>query len=371
MGARTGAHRGIGAAVSVAFLETAGHGHMQIVGGLTVLERRVRELAKAGIARVVIATAPIEFARQLPIEIEFVPPGSSLPPGAVRERADVVAGIEIVDDATRQAAEWKLIRTMNKSFEGPVDALINWRLSMRITRVLARRSLAVTPNHVTITAIVVGLFAAILAWRGSYLAVASAGVLLQLNSILDSCDGELARLRYQYSKLGQWLDNLSDDIVDNAFLIAIGHGIGGIWATLGLAAAIGRLTVSTATYIAVYRRTGTGDVFAFRWWFEADKVTTDEVYDPKAITTWLRSLGRRDTFVFAWLIACVAGFPQWVIGHGLAISAVNLALLVLHFTVFRRLRPHASPVATRQSTGRSTAGGSSAISGRDGESNVE
>lgn len=333
-------HRGISIAVKVAFLESNGEGHLQIVGGLTVLERRVRELARAGVTRAVIASHPIALPRPMPIEVDFVPPGSLAPQGAAHHRADVLAGIEIVDEATRRQAEWTLIRTMNKSFEGPVDALINWRLSMRITRVLARRSLAVTPNHVTITAIAVGLFAAILASRGSYLAVASAGLLLQFNSILDSCDGELARLRYQYSKLGQWLDNLSDDIVDNAFLIAIGHGIGGVWATLGLAAAIGRLTVSTATYIAVYRRTGTGDVFAFRWWFEADKVTTDEVYDPKAITTWLRSLGRRDTFVFAWMIACVAGLPQWVIGHGLAIAAVNVALLVLHFTVFRRLRPH-------------------------------
>lgn len=307
-----------------------------MVGGLTVLERRVRELAKAGVERVMIACEPVEFARPLPIEWQFVSRGTPPPADAQRERADVLGGVEIVDEATRRAAEWKLIRGMNKSFEGPVDALINWRLSMRITRVLAKRSLALTPNHVTIAAIAVGLMASWLAWRGGYLPVAAAGVLLQFNSILDSCDGELARLRYQYSKLGQWLDNLSDDIVDNAFLVAVGHGLGGVWATIGMCAAAGRVAVSLATYISVFRRTGTGDVFAFRWWFEADKVTADEVYDPTAITTWVRSLGRRDTFVFLWMVACVAGFPYWVVGHGAAIAGVNVALLALHFTVFRR-----------------------------------
>ena len=324
---------------SVAFLETTGERHAVVVGGLTALERRVREVAKAGASRVIVAAPPVEFARPLPIPVEFVAPGTPAPEGARRERADVIAGVELVDEAARRTAEWALIRRMNKSFEGPVDALINWRFSMRITRVLARRSLAFTPNHVTIVAIVVGLVASALASRGGYLALAAAGVLLELNSILDSCDGELARLRYQYSKLGQWLDNLSDDLVDNLFLVAVGHGIGGVWAWLGLAAGLGRVAVSLATYVSVYRRTGTGDVFAFRFWFESDKATADAVYDPTSPLTWVRSLGRRDTFVFVWMVACLAGFPYWVVGHGLAIAAVNVALIGLHFTVFRSRRP--------------------------------
>jgi len=323
---------------TVAFLETTGERHAQIVGGLTALERRIREVAKAGATRAVVAAAPIEIARPLPIPVEYVAPGSAAPEGARVERADVIAGIELVDDDARRRAEWALIRRMNKSFEGPVDALINWRFSMRITRVLARRSLALTPNHVTITAILVGLAASLCASQGTYLYTALAGVLLEFNSILDSCDGELARLRYQYSKLGQWLDNLSDDIVDNLFLVAIGHGLGGIWAWLGAAAGCGRVLVSLATYLDVFRRTGTGDVFAFRFWFESDKVTADDVYDPKSPITWIRSFGRRDTFVFAWMIACLAGFPYWVVGHGLVIAAVNIALLLLHFTVFRGRR---------------------------------
>ena len=320
------------------FLESTGDRHLSLVGGLTALERRIRELAKAGAKHAIVATGPVEFVRSLPISVEFVPPGTAMPTGAGRERADVIAGIELVDDDARQRAEWKVIRGMNKSFEGPVDALINWRVSMRITRVLSHRSLAVTPNHVTITAIIVGLVAAALVGRGSYVPCAIAGVLLEINSILDSCDGELARLRFQYSKLGQWLDNLSDDIVDNAFIAATGFGLGGIWQWLGLAAAGGRLLVSIVTYVSVYRATGTGDIFAFRWWFETGKATADDVYDPKAITTWLRSFGRRDTYVFVWMLALLAGFPPWVVGHGLAIAAVNVSLLVLHFTVFRSRR---------------------------------
>ncbi len=320
------------------FFETTGDRHTRLIGGVSALERRVREVAKQGATRAIVAGAPFEFPRPLPIEVEWVAPGSAPADGIRRERADVIAGIELVDDAACKAAEWKLIRGMNKSFEGPVDALINWRFSMRITRLLSHCSLAVTPNQITIAAILVGLGACLLASRGDFVLFAIAGVLLEINSILDSCDGELARLRFQYSKLGQWLDNLADDIVDNVFIAAVGYGLGGIWWPLGLAAAGGRVLVSVMTYIDVYRRTGTGDVFAFRWWFETDKATADEVYNYANPLTWLRSFGRRDTFVFVWMLACVCHFPWWVVGHGLAIAAVNVSLLVLQFTVFRTRR---------------------------------
>jgi 1L-myo-inositol 1-phosphate cytidylyltransferase / CDP-L-myo-inositol myo-inositolphosphotransferase len=322
----------------VAFLEVgAAQGHRMILGGVSALERAIRQQARQGARRVIVAAEPVPLRAGLPAEVEFVPPGTAPPAGAALGRADVIAGIEVIDEASRRAAEWALIRHMNKSFEGPVDAAINWRVSMRITRVLARTR--VTPNQVTIVAIGVGLGAALLALGGPWRDAALGGVLLQLNSILDSCDGELARLRFQYSRLGQWLDNLGDDLVDNLFLAAVGLGLGGIWAWIGAGAAAGRLLVAATTYVSVYRRTGTGDVFAFRWWFESDKRSADDVYDLRSPLTWLRSLGRRDTYVFAWMLACLAAFPQWVVGHGAAIAAVNLTLLVLQLTVYRPRAP--------------------------------
>lgn len=320
----------------IVFLETTGDRHAQRLGGLTVVERRVRECARAGAARVIVAAAPVEFPRPLPIPVEFVAAGSAPPAGARVERADVIAGIELVDDAALLAAEWKLLRGTSKSFEGPVDALFNWRFSKPITRALARRSLAITPNHITVIAILLGLAAGFVASRGGYVAVAIAGAMFQFNSILDSVDGELARLRFQYSKLGQWLDNVSDDIVDNTFVICVGYAIGGVWLSIAIAVAAGRVLAAIATYIDVYRRTGTGDVFAFRWFFEKADAAAEDVYDPKAITTWLRSLGRRDTYVFLWAVACIAGFPYWVVGHAAVIASVYLVLLGLQFTVFRR-----------------------------------
>jgi hypothetical protein len=38
------------------------------------------------------------------------------------------------------------------------------------------------------------------------------------------------------------------------------------------------------------------------------------------------------------MLVCLVNVPYWVVGHGLVIAAVNVSLLVLHFTVFRKVR---------------------------------
>jgi len=55
----------------------------------------------------------------------------------------------------------------------------------------------------------------------------------------------------------------------------------------------------------------------------------------------LRSFGRRDTYVFVWMIALAVGVAPWVVCHGVVIAGVNVTLLVLHFAVFapRSTRP--------------------------------
>src|SRR5439155_24671005 len=83
--------------VETVFLEATGDRHTRVVGGLTALERRIREVAKQGAQKAVVAAEPVAIARPLPIPVEYVAPGSAVPDGAKRERADVIAGVELVD----------------------------------------------------------------------------------------------------------------------------------------------------------------------------------------------------------------------------------------------------------------------------------
>jgi len=300
------------------------------LGGLTVLERRLLEAQRRGVARAIVACEGEVPERPWTIAIDRAPAGAEAPAGAQVVRADEVAGVKLDSKRALGRAEWAHMKSLPKSFQGPVDALFNRHVSLRITRVLARTP--ITPNHVTATALLIGLVAAALLPLRTYPTLAIAGVLMELQSIVDSCDGELARLRFQFSKFGAWLDNVADDITDAALMVGLGLAAGGaLWMWLGIAAGIARVFTQLVLYLNV-RRLG-GDFLRFRWWFEAEVASIDAVYDLRSPLTWVRSLGRRDVYLFLWGVLCVAALPQVAAGYALAISAVYTAMTVIHLAI--------------------------------------
>ena len=187
------------------------------------------------------------------------------------------------------------------------------RLASSLTR------LPVSPNQVTLVSICFGIAACVMALRPGRLAMALAGALIIVQVILDSCDGELARVRHMGSKLGMWLDNLSDDLIDNGFVLAVGFGVGGPWRWVALAAVIGKGFCALVTYHGAAKVGAPGDVMAFRWWFES-KVTMAEVstlfaHKTDALTI-VRAVGRRDVYVLIYGAACAAQVPWVTIGRG-------------------------------------------------------
>jgi len=80
----------------------------------------------------------------------------------------------------------------------------------------------ITPNQATIASIVVGIVAAMGYLLGTPTAFLVAGLLVTLKDILDSADGQLARAKQQYSRVGRFLDSIGDFVVDVALFAAIG-----------------------------------------------------------------------------------------------------------------------------------------------------
>ena len=125
--------------------------------------------------------------------------------------------IDVDDPAAFKRAEKGLLdRLRDKPTDGPVSRYLNRPLSVMFSRHLVK--LDITPNQISLFSFLCSLVAAGLFVMGGYISLLIGGVLAQFASIIDGCDGEVARLKYQSSALGGWFDAVLDRYAD-AFLL--------------------------------------------------------------------------------------------------------------------------------------------------------
>ncbi|MBW1998041.1 MAG: NTP transferase domain-containing protein, partial [Deltaproteobacteria bacterium] len=125
--------------------------------------------------------------------------------------------IDIDDpEALKKAEDALLQRLRGKNRDGPVSRYLNRPISIRLSRHLA--GLPLTPNHISLISFLLSMMGAGLFLMGGYLSLLAGGIVAQVASIVDGCDGEIARLKYQESTYGGWLDAVLDRYAD-AFLL--------------------------------------------------------------------------------------------------------------------------------------------------------
>jgi CDP-L-myo-inositol myo-inositolphosphotransferase len=120
-----------------------------------------------------------------------------------------------------------LMRSLGKPDEdGVVSHLFNRPISIRISVFLVTHPLfsRFTPNAISLASFLLVLSSAFLFTLKGYWAIVAAGVLLELGSIVDGCDGEVARLTFRTSRFGAWFDTLLDRYGDAAVVIGITCG---------------------------------------------------------------------------------------------------------------------------------------------------
>lgn len=81
-----------------------------------------------------------------------------------------------------------------------------------------------TPNQVTIVSFLIGLYSAYSFSRGEFLHTLLGAVLLQVSIIVDCVDGELARYTRKFSKLGAWLDAVTDRVKEYLVYLGLAYG---------------------------------------------------------------------------------------------------------------------------------------------------
>jgi phosphatidylglycerophosphate synthase len=136
---------------------------------------------------------------------------------------EVAAELWQVVDAPRDRliAERKLDEWLVKPTDGRF-ARMNRRVSIPISRQLIK--FPITPNMVTLFTLGVSFLAGVFFALGGYWNMVIGALLSVWASILDGCDGEVARLKLQVSKFGCWLETICDYLY--YLFIFVGMSIG-------------------------------------------------------------------------------------------------------------------------------------------------
>jgi phosphatidylglycerophosphate synthase len=148
------------------------------------------------------------------------------------------------------------------------------------------------------------------------------GLLFVTHSVLDGCDGELARLTFRESRLGGLLDFFSDNLVHVAIFacMAVGWSFaeGASWPLiLGASAVLGTAgSAGTVYWLTLRKKTAAGPVY-----------TSVSDGPPRRLTKVLDALSRRD-FVYLVLVLSVFGKANWFLALT-AIGAPVFLFLVL------------------------------------------
>lgn len=165
--------------------------------------------------------------------------------------------VRATTDATRVDAERALYARLGRSGDGWFTRHVDRRFSRALTRVLLPTG--VHPNVVTILSMTIGITGGLCFATGSQTMAMLGALLFLASTIIDGCDGEIARLTFRESTFGARLDILGDNLVH---LFLFGGIASGLYrrsadptvALLGVALVIGVCAAMAAVYFCVVRR---------------------------------------------------------------------------------------------------------------------
>jgi 1L-myo-inositol 1-phosphate cytidylyltransferase / CDP-L-myo-inositol myo-inositolphosphotransferase len=216
--------------------------------------------------------------------------------------ADLAPMVVVTADDV-DAAERRLLRSVVKETDGFMARHVERPISLAVSRRLC--ATRVTPNQMTLVSLAIGLASAPFFLSASAAWQTLGALLLLAHSILDGCDGELARLRFQASRWGGVLDFWADNIVHGVTFACMAVGwsrasgsVVPLW--LGAAAVLGTLGSAGFVYWRVIRgKASAGPVY-----------TSVSTAPNRPLARVLDALSRRD-FIYLVLALALFGKVSW------------------------------------------------------------
>lgn len=218
---------------------------------------------------------------------------------------------------------------MSKPQDGFVSRFLNRPISRLVTRVLLK--LPIHPDAWTLSIFVLPVLSCFFFVRGDYRSIVIGAALFQVYSILDGCDGEIARAKNLESKRGEFLDHFCDLLGSFLFVVALGFGLHraleGIICAILIAAnelflGIGQnvsSTTSAASDGAYYPR-------------HREMIERSGLHNLGPLIWWIAQLTRRDVAILLFLLLAILDCAPWVLhlwtlfaGVSLVFSGIALA----------------------------------------------
>lgn len=214
-------------------------------------------------------------------------------------------------------AERWLLRSLVKRGEGVMSRLVERRISLALTRRLV--TTRITPNVMTLLSVAIGLAGAPFFLSSSPAYQLTGALLFLAHSIVDGCDGELARLKFLESRGGALLDYWGDNLVQVAVFASIAIG----WSLAihsGWPLFLGGLLIASSLV---------GAVALFRETQEDEPPGADA----PAIARVAAALSHRD-FIYLVVLLAAAGKAAWF----LVIASVGTPIFLLLLWIGRTRR---------------------------------
>lgn len=236
--------------------------------------------------------------------------------------APIPSGIDpIVVETPRDVglAERRLLGGLTKDTDGFMARHVERPISLEISRRLAPT--AITPNQMSLISIAIGICGGPFFLFPHPLMQTIGALLFLAHSILDGCDGELARLKFQQSRLGGVLDFWGDNVVHSVIFgsMAVGWSLsaGAVWPLgLGAAAILGTLASAGFVYWRLMRVKDDG---AF-----ASVSASPE----RPLGRLLDSASRRD-FIYLVILLALFGRSNWFLILAAIGAPIYFALVLL------------------------------------------
>src|ERR1700758_1319843 len=213
---------------------------------------------------------------------------------------------------------------MSKPQDGFVSRFLNRPISRRITRVLLK--LSIRPNACTIAIFVLPVVATAFLVRGDYLSIVIGAAIFQVFSILDGCDGEIARAKNLESKSGERLDYLCDFVASLLYVLALGLGLHR--STEGIVCAV-LITANECFLRAGRSQSSIAPSDLDESFYARHHVMIGHsglLNLGERFVWWLFQLTKRDMAIVVFLVLALLGLADWILHLWIIVAGASLVL---------------------------------------------